>query len=106
MVHHSYSLATLHVIKRLCVAQITYSTTQIVFRDAAALYLGANVGDPADVVPELIIWSLFTLSAGLQLALAPTTFLNYCFVTSVEEYSKKEISMECIVEEDCLVPVA
>eukprot|EP00577_Skeletonema_sp_RCC1716_P006936 CAMPEP_0113438998 /NCGR_PEP_ID=MMETSP0013_2-20120614/38241_1 /TAXON_ID=2843 ORGANISM="Skeletonema costatum, Strain 1716" /NCGR_SAMPLE_ID=MMETSP0013_2 /ASSEMBLY_ACC=CAM_ASM_000158 /LENGTH=570 /DNA_ID=CAMNT_0000329743 /DNA_START=35 /DNA_END=1750 /DNA_ORIENTATION=- /assembly_acc=CAM_ASM_000158 len=83
----------------LCVALIVYSTTQIVFRDMAALYLhSANVGNPEGLVPELIVWIIFTASAVFQLSLAPTTFLNYCFVTSVEEYVKNDIVDEVMRE--------
>mmetsp|Transcript_24574 Transcript_24574/g.37639 ORF Transcript_24574/g.37639 Transcript_24574/m.37639 type:complete len:179 (+) Transcript_24574:1-537(+) len=85
----------------LCVALIVYSTTQIVFRDMAALYLhSANVGNPEGLVPELIVWIIFTASAVFQLSLAPTTFLNYCFVTSVEEYVKYDIVKEVMREEE------
>lgn len=85
----------------LCVAQITYSTTQIVFRDAAALYLGENLGNPDGTLPELILWSVFVASAIFQLSLAPTTFLNYCFVTSVEEYVNMKMVKGAIPNEDC-----
>lgn len=85
----------------LNVAQITYSTTQIVFRDAAALYLGENVGNPDGTLPELILWSIFVASAVFQLSLAPTTFLNYCFVTSVEEYVNMKMVKGAISNEDC-----
>ena len=84
----------------LCVALIVYSTTQIVFRDGAALYLHANVGNPEGLVPELIAWVIFTASAVFQLSLAPTTFLNFCFVTSVEEYVKKDVINEVLREEE------
>lgn len=82
----------------LCVALIVYSTTQIVFRDMAALYLHADVGNPDGLMPELIVWIIFTASAVFQLSLAPTTFLNFCFVTSVEEYVKKDIIEEVLEE--------
>ncbi|KAL3800399.1 hypothetical protein ACHAWO_000990 [Cyclotella atomus] len=85
----------------LNVAQITYSTTQIVFRDAAALYLGENVGNPDGTLPEMILWSIFVASAVFQLSLAPTTFLNYCFVTSVEEYVNMKMVKGAIPNEDC-----
>jgi len=87
----------------LCVAQITYSTTQIVFRDAAALYLHSPTGNPAGTVPELILWSIFVASAIFQLSLAPTTFLNYCFVTSVEEYVNMKMVKDSIPKEGCEV---
>mmetsp|Transcript_3416 Transcript_3416/g.5698 ORF Transcript_3416/g.5698 Transcript_3416/m.5698 type:complete len:595 (-) Transcript_3416:490-2274(-) len=93
----------------LCVALIVYSTTQIVFRDMEALYLHANVGNPEGLVPELIMWIIFTASAVFQLSLAPTTFLNFCFVTSVEEYVRRDIVMEVLQEEDledCIVSSA
>ncbi|KAL7550248.1 hypothetical protein ACHAWF_017002 [Thalassiosira exigua] len=83
----------------LCVAQIVYSTTQIVVRDGAAMYLGAQVGCPETVLQEFLLWSAFTASSIFQLSLAPTTFLNYCFVTSVEEFVKKDIVKKCIFEE-------
>ena len=85
---------------------IVYSTTQIIFRDAAALYLGADVGCPTTVVQELILWSVFTASSIFQLSLAPTTFLNYCFVTSVEEFVKKDIVKKAIVVDDDRVEMA
>ena len=78
----------------LTVTLIVYSTTQIIFRDAAALYVNGgtalNVGNPETILPELILWSMFIVSAIFQLSLAPTTFLNYCFVTSVEEFVKMD----------------
>lgn len=83
----------------LCVALIVYSTTQIVFRDGAALYLHANVGNPEGLIPELVMWIIFTASAVFQLSLAPTTFLNFCFVTSVEEYVKQDVINEVLKEE-------
>lgn len=93
----------------LCVAQIVYSTTQIVFRDAAALYLGATTGNPDAVLAELVVWSAFVASAIFQLSLAPTTFLNYCYVTNVEEYVKRGVVNECILDEeerDCVAEYA
>lgn len=85
----------------LCVAQITYSTTQIVFRDATALYLGESLGNPDGTLPELILWSFFVASAIFQLSLAPTTFLNYCFVTSVEKYVNMKMVKGAIANESC-----
>ena len=88
----------------LCVAQIVYSTTQIVARDATALYLGETLGNPEGTLPELILWSIFVLSAIFQLSLAPTTFLNYCFVTSVEEYVDMKMVKGAIPNEGCELP--
>lgn len=67
----------------LSVAQITYFTTQIVLRDASALLGGVagRVDNPNAVASELILWSIFTASSIFELSLAPTTFLDYCFVT-------------------------
>ena len=85
----------------LCVALIVYSTTQIVFRDMEALILHATtVGNPDGLMPELIAWIIFTASAVFQLSLAPTTFLNFCFVTSVEEYVRRDIVAEVLREEE------
>jgi len=84
----------------LSVALIVYSTTQIIFRDATALYLNANVGDPDTVVQELVLWSVFVASSIFQLSLSPTTFLNYCFVTSIEEFVKEDVVKKSIVFED------
>ena len=81
-------------------AQIVYSKTQIIFRDATALYIGANVGNPETTLPELILWSGFVASAIFQLSLTPTTFLNYCFVTSVEEFVKVDVVKKSILEND------
>ena len=79
-----------HMWNTFIVVHIVYSTTQIIARDATALITGSNVGDPETIVPELILWSVFVASSAFQLSLAPTTFLNYCFVTSVEEFVKKD----------------
>ena len=84
----------------LSVALIVYSTTQIIFRDAEALYLGAEVGCPETVVPELVLWTVFVASLIFQLSLSPTTFLNYCFVTSVEEFVKKDIVKKSLVKDE------
>ncbi|KAL7519852.1 hypothetical protein ACHAWX_004606 [Stephanocyclus meneghinianus] len=88
----------------LCVSQIVYSTTQIIARDATALYLGENTGNPAGTLPELLIWSVFSISAIFQLSLAPTTFLNYCLVTSVEEYVDMKMIQGAIPNENCDFP--
>jgi hypothetical protein len=42
----------------LRIAQITYSTMQIIFRDATVLYLNENLGNPERTVPEFILWSI------------------------------------------------
>ena len=84
----------------LTVALIVYSTTQIILRDATALFIHANVGDPDTVVQELVLWSIFVASSIFQLSLAPTTFLNYCFVTSIEEFVKEDVVKKSIVFED------
>ena len=67
----------------LCVAQITYFTTQVVWRDASALLGGVagRLDHPNAVVTELVIWTVLTASCIFELSLAPTTFLDYCFVT-------------------------
>lgn len=81
----------------LCVAQIVYSTTQIIFRDATALLLNdCTVGNPDTILPELLLWSAFVGSSLFQLSLAPLTFLNYSFVTSVEEFVKTDIVKKTI----------
>ena len=87
----------------LCIALLLFSTTQIIFRDASAVYAGASVGDPETLVPELVLWSVFAVSAVFQLSLAPTTFLNYCLVTSVEEFVDAEAMSESILNDpNCL----
>lgn len=89
----------------LSVAQITYFTTQIVLRDASALLGGVagRVDNPNAVASELILWSIFTASSIFELSLAPTTFLDYCFVTSVEKFVKKDIIDKTLMEEECLI---
>lgn len=91
------------------VALIVYSTTQIIYRDAHALYLnhgpaGLNVGNPETILPELIVWSVLVASAVFQLSLAPTTFLNYCFVTSVEEYVREDVVKKSFVLDELMGP--
>ena len=81
----------------LSVTLIVYSVTQVVLRDAAALYLSAPTGSPEYVVPELVLWSVFASSAMFQLTLSPNTFLNYCFVTNVEEFVKKDVVKKCTI---------
>ena len=67
------------------------------------MYAGASVGDPETLVPELVLWSVFAVSAVFQLSLAPTTFLNYCLVTSVEEFVDAEAMSESILNDpNCL----
>lgn len=84
----------------LCVTLFVYSTTQIVFRDIAAIYTGAtNVGNQSGLIPELLLWSAFAASAAFQLTLAPSTFLNYCYVTSTEEYVKEDVVEEVLKAE-------
>jgi len=83
----------------LSVTIIVYSTTQIILRDAAALYLGADTGCPDHIVQELVLWSIFVALNIFELSLAPTTFLNYCFVTSVEKFTKENIVKKSILSE-------
>jgi hypothetical protein len=80
----------------MCVSLLVYSTTQVVLRDSSALFLGAQVGNPDGLLPELTAWSIFTASAIFQLALAPITILNYSFVTSVEEYVKDKVLIKVL----------
>jgi len=87
----------------LTVALITYSTSQIVLRDGAALFLGAEAGNPDTIMPEIILWSIFTASSIFQLSLAPTTFLNYCFVVGVEKYTKGELIDRLLFDELCVL---
>jgi hypothetical protein len=76
------------------VVQIVFWGTQIVARDVNALlgfqangHIWAdNVGSPELVVPELWIFGLYVVVATAQLFLVPLTFLNYSFITSVEDY--------------------
>ena len=88
----------------MSVALITYSTTQIILRDASALYSGASSGDVDAIVPELVVWGLFTASNVFQLSLASTTFLNYCFVIGVEEYTKDNLIDKLVFEAECMIP--
>ena len=38
-------------------------------------------------------------AAAFQLTLAPSTFLNYCYVTSTEEYVKEDVIEEVLKAE-------
>jgi hypothetical protein len=67
------------------VCQIVFYGTQTVLRDMEALWRGSKTGNPDLVVPELIVFGLYTALAIAQLRLAPTTFLNYSLITSVEQ---------------------
>jgi len=87
----------------MSVALITYSTTQILLRDASALYSGTTSGNVDSIVPEMAVWGLFTASNIFQLSLAPTTFLNYCFVIGVEEYTKNSLLEKLAFEAECVV---
>jgi len=74
----------------LCVAQIVFYGTEIVFRDLAALSGGNKelVGNPDALIPEAFVFGFFVLLSVAQLSLAPRTFLNYSFATSIEDMTK------------------
>jgi EF hand len=80
----------------LVVSQIVFWGAQIVARDAAALWQGAETGNPELVVPELAIFGFYVASAIAQLWLAPQTFLNYSLVTSIED-----LASEYAIQESC-----
>ncbi len=54
------------------------------------------------LIPELLLWSAFAASAAFQLTLAPSTFSNYCYVTSTEEYVKEDVVEEVLKAEGLL----
>jgi hypothetical protein len=60
---------------------------------------GANVGNQSGLIPELLLWRVFAASAAFQLTLVPSTFLNYCYVTSTEEYVKEDVVEEVLKTE-------
>jgi hypothetical protein len=78
----------------LVVSQIIFWGGQIVARDAFALLGGYEGGNPELLVPELVIYSLYVGLAIGQLAIIPSTFLNYCLVTSIEELVQEETVQE------------
>jgi hypothetical protein len=86
----------------LCVTSIVIFASQILPRDFDALLhadRAAMVGDPAHLVPEIWTFAAFALLNLAQLAMAPTTFLNYCLVTCVEDMVKGEDISCSILEE-------
>lgn len=82
----------------LVTAQIVFWVPQIVLRDAQAYYNGWQVGNPDLLVPELIVFGTFVLLAAGQLVFAPTAFLTYCLVTSIEQ-----LADETMVQDACEV---
>lgn len=73
----------------LCVAQIVFYGGQIVVRDAWAIFFDSStIGNPPYAVPEAAVFALLVAVSAAQLWLVPTTFLNYCFATSIETMTK------------------
>jgi len=94
----------------ICVAQIIFYGGQIVAKDAGVLILGdAPAAVAPDVMSEFMLYGAFVTLTIVQLSLAPTTFLNYCVITSVEQLTKKwamdkaTVSNECILDPSWLV---
>lgn len=71
----------------LCVTSLFFITSQILERDIYAVWNRdtVSVGDPEHLIPELLLYGTMATLNMWQLYQAPTTFLNYCLVTSVEE---------------------
>jgi hypothetical protein len=71
----------------LCVTSLFFISSQILERDIYAIWHRDTVpvGDPEHLIPELLIYGAMIALNAWQLYIAPTTFLNYCLVTSVEE---------------------
>jgi hypothetical protein len=44
-----------------------------------------QVGDPDSLIPEVVVFGLFALVNIAQLAVQPTTVLNFCLISCVEE---------------------
>jgi hypothetical protein len=71
----------------LVVASLVVFTSQILPRDLYALtHLDTvQVGDPDSLIPEVVVFGLFALVNIAQLAVQPTTVLNFCLISCVEE---------------------
>jgi hypothetical protein len=83
----------------LCVANIFFFSTQILPRDFYALLHEASVevGDPDSLVPEILTYGALVVINVMQLYFSPTTLLNYCLITSVEDL-KEEWAIEKSIE--------
>lgn len=66
--------------------------SQVIPRDLFALTHPSDaIGDPDHLVAELVVFCTFALCDFVQVAtLIPTTFLNYCIITTVEDMVARE----------------
>lgn len=81
------------------VSSLFFIVSEILPRDIYAILHGdtVQVGDPTNLAPELIAFGAFAIMDALILSLTPTTFLNYCLVTSVEDL-KREWAIEKAID--------
>lgn len=70
----------------LNVASLFFFASQILTRGVYALtHPDMSVGNPEYLIPETVLYGLLGLLNIAQSYVAPTNFLNYCLVTSVED---------------------
>jgi hypothetical protein len=70
------------------VINLYFFSSQILFRDLYAICnpsQSVNVGNPEYIIPEVITFGLLLVLNAVQIYVAPTTFLNFCLVTCVED---------------------
>lgn len=80
----------------LCITHVVFFGTQIIPRDIDAWNGLTTAGDPNHLTAELVTYGSFVLLSLAQLIiLAPTTFWNYCIVTSLEDEVSEELLEGC-----------
>lgn len=75
-------------------AQIVFWLPQIVLRDFQAYTNGWEIGNPDMLVPELAFFGCFILLAAAQLLFAPTAFLTYSLITSIEQLTDETFAQD------------
>jgi len=75
----------------LTVSSIMCLGCQILPRDAMAFASETiNAGNPAGLIPELLVYGIFGVLNILELLIVPSTFLNYCLIGTVETFVDKQ----------------
>ena len=76
----------------LCITNIVFFGSQIVSRDIEAIFTGAPVGDPVNLIPEFVTYGSFVLLSLIQLIFfSPRAFWNLCLIDCAEDGASEEV---------------
>ena len=74
----------------LCITSLVFFGTQIVSRDITALIANAQIGDPENLIPEILSYGSFVIISALLLVLSRKSFLNLTLAEVLTEIACKD----------------